>query len=229
MATEASATRRTREEIKETIHQAAIAEFALHGLRGATTQAIAERAGLSKAQLHYYIDSKEALYAELLQHVVDEWSRDSFSDADGDPAEVIAAYVRKKLAFSFEQPALSKMFANELISGGEVLRTMLSRPRSRAAQAIDTLQQWIAQGRLRPLDPLLLMMHIWAVTQHYADFDVQVRHMLRLRPGEPLDREHISGEVVAFVLHGCGLAPVRRATTRRAAARQPAGRAAAGK
>lgn len=226
MATEANPTRRTREEIKESIRQAAIAEFALHGLRGATTQAIAERAGLSKAQLHYYIESKEALYAELLQHVVDEWSRDSLSDADGEPAEAIAAYVRKKLAFSFAQPALSKMFANELISGGEVLRTMLSRPRSRAGQAVEKLQQWIAEGRLRPLDPLLLMMHIWSLTQHYADFDVQVRYMLRLRPGEPLDREHIAEEVVAFVLHGCGLAPVQRESGRRTPARQPAARAA---
>ena len=81
---------------------------------------------------------------------------------------------------------------------------------------------WIDQGRLRPLDPLLLMMNIWSLTQHYADFDVQVRYMLRLRPGEPLDREHIAEEVVAFVLHGCGLAPRRRASAQRTAARQPA-------
>lgn len=220
MATDTPTTRRTRDEIKETIRQAAIAEFALHGQRGATTQAIAERAGLSKAQLHYYIDSKEALYAELLQHVVDEWSRDSFSAEEDEPAEVIAAYVRKKLAFSFEHPELSKMFANELISGGEVLRAMMSRPRSRASQAVEILQGWIDQGRLRPLDPLLLMMNIWSLTQHYADFDVQVRYMLRLRAGEPLDREHITEEVVAFVLHGCGLAPAKRTAQR--AARQPA-------
>ncbi|MEJ7930524.1 TetR/AcrR family transcriptional regulator [Ramlibacter sp. AN1015] len=225
MAPEASTSRRSRDEIQEAIRQAGIAEFALHGLRGATTQAIAERAGLSKAQLHYYIDSKEALYAELLQHVVDEWSRDTFGDAGADPADVIAGYVRKKLDFSFDYPALSKLFANELISGGEVLRGMLSRPRSRAGQAVETLQQWIDQGRLRPLDPLLLMMHIWSVTQHYADFDVQVRYMLRLRAGEPLDRAHITAEVVSFVLHGCGLMPARRAGT----PRQPGLRGAAGK
>lgn len=224
MASQGTPARRSRDEIKETIREAAIAEFALHGLRGATTQAIAERAGLSKAQLHYYIDSKEALYAELLQHVTEEWSRDSFSDIKGEPAEVIEAYVRKKLAFSFEHPQLSKMFANELISGGEVLRTMLTRPRSRASQAVETLQRWIDEGRLRPLDPLLLLMHIWAVTQHYADFDVQVRFMLRLRAGEALNREHIAEEVVSFVLHGCGLAPAKHD-----AARQPGVRAATGK
>lgn len=207
MGIKAKPPRRTREEIKDVIRHAAIEEFAQHGLRGATTQAIAARAGLSKAQLHYYIESKEALYAELLQHVVAEWSRDTFSNPQGDPAEVLAVYVRRKLDFSFEHPALSKMFANELISGGDVLRSVLSPGRNRTADVVHVLRQWIDEGRLRPLDPLLLLMHIWAITQHYADFDVQVRYMQRLGADEPLNREHISEEAVAFVLYGCGLMP----------------------
>ena len=37
---------------------------------------------------------------------------------------------------------------------------------------------WIAEGRLAPIDPHHLIMMIWAMTQHYADFDVQVRAVL---------------------------------------------------
>ena len=207
MVNERKLAKRSRPEIQADIRQAAIQEFALHGLRGATTQSIAERAQLSKAQLHYYIESKEALYVELLQGVVDEWSRESFGQRDGDPAHVLASYVKRKLAFSFDQPLLSKMFANELISGAEVLRSILTQPRTRAGQAIQTLTQWIDEGRIRALDPWLFLMHIWAVTQHYADFDVQVRFMMRVRAGQPLDRARIVREVVAFVLHGCGLTP----------------------
>jgi TetR/AcrR family transcriptional regulator len=38
---------------------------------------------------------------------------------------------------------------------------------------------WIAEGRLAPLDPHHLIFSIWATTQHYADFDVQVRAILQ--------------------------------------------------
>ena len=207
MVNERKIAKRSRPEIQDAIRQAAIEEFALHGLRGATTQSIAERARLSKAQLHYYIESKETLYVELLQMVVSEWSRESFNERDGDPARVLASYVKRKLEFSFRQPLLSKMFANELISGAEVLHSILTQPRTRAGQAIQTLTRWIEEGKIRQLDPWLFLMHIWAVTQHYADFDVQVRFMMRLRAGEALDQARITREVVAFVLHGCGLSP----------------------
>lgn len=207
MVQELKKAKRSRMEVQDAIRLAAVTEFALHGLRGATTKSIAERAELSKAQLHYYIESKEALYIELLQLVVSEWSRESFQERDGDPAQMLASYVKRKLVFSFREPLLSKMFANELISGAKVLRSMLTDPRARANQVIDTLGKWIEDGKIRSLDPWLLLMHIWAVTQHYADFDVQVRFMMQVGTGQALDEARITREVVAFVLYGCGLVP----------------------
>ena len=63
-----------RERILGAIREAAIAEFSRHGFKGASTKAIAERAGLTKPQLHYYISSKEELYEELLYSVLNGWS-----------------------------------------------------------------------------------------------------------------------------------------------------------
>ena len=34
------------------------------------------------------------------------------------------------------------------------------------------------EGRIARLDPVHLIFSIWALTQHYADFDVQVRAVL---------------------------------------------------
>ena len=62
-----------RAELKEEIHQAAILEFSENGLRGASTQGIADRAGISKTKLHYYISSKEELYQEVLKKIVGTW------------------------------------------------------------------------------------------------------------------------------------------------------------
>jgi len=40
------------------------------------------------------------------------------------------------------------------------------------------IQTWIDKGKIAPLDPVHLIFSIWATTQHYADFDVQVRGIL---------------------------------------------------
>eukprot|EP01036_Dinobryon_divergens_P051354 gene51354-68735_t len=40
---------------------------------GATMGEIAERAGLPKANLHYYFGSKQALYAAVLHHTLASW------------------------------------------------------------------------------------------------------------------------------------------------------------
>ena len=37
---------------------------------------------------------------------------------------------------------------------------------------------WVKAGRIAPVHPQHLMFSIWALTQHYADFDVQVRTVL---------------------------------------------------
>ena len=40
------------------------------------------------------------------------------------------------------------------------------------------IRGWIAAGRLAPVDPYHLIFSIWALTQHYSDFEVQVRLIL---------------------------------------------------
>ena len=37
------------------------------------------------------------------------------------------------------------------------------------------IQSWIDAGELAPVDPRHLIFSIWSTTQHYADFDAQVR------------------------------------------------------
>src|ERR671913_1733259 len=88
--------RENRERVMAAIHAAAIAEFSEKGLNGTSTQAIAERAGLTKPQLHYYIRGKEELYEELLMSVVSDW-KGMFDAGSNDPAQVLGDYIRSKL------------------------------------------------------------------------------------------------------------------------------------
>lgn len=104
------------------INQAAIEVFASEGLAGASTQAIADKAGLSKAQLHYYIDSKEALYRQILQDILTDWIVVfGFDDEALGPRKVLGDLIRRKMAFSFEHPLRSRIFTAEMLRGAPVL------------------------------------------------------------------------------------------------------------
>lgn len=56
-------------ESRQRILDAALSEFAVHGLAGARTESIAAAAGVNKALLYYYFDSKENLYLAALESI----------------------------------------------------------------------------------------------------------------------------------------------------------------
>jgi TetR/AcrR family transcriptional regulator len=162
------------------ILHAALDVFSAFGFRGATIDQIADKAGMSKPNLLYYFPSKEAIYVAVLEDTLDEWLRPlSELDAAGDPIAEIGRYIDAKLAMSRTRPEASKLFANEVLHGAPAIGNFLRGPMKELVdRKAAVIQGWIAEGRLAPVDPRHLIMMIWAVTQHYADFDVQVRAVL---------------------------------------------------
>jgi len=201
-----SRVRVAREKTLETIHAAAIAEFSEKGFQGATTQAIALRAGMKKTQLHYYIAGKEELYEELLHKVLSVWAEIiQFDDSLVEPEAVLRRYIRNKLEFSFQQPELSRIFTSEVLSGGHYLHKYWPEAIGNIISKETLINQWIEQGKLRPLDARLFIMNIWAITQYYADFAVQVNQMYRDISEDTANREHIIDEVTTLILRGCAV------------------------
>lgn len=190
------------------IYQAAIDVFAADGPQGATTQAIADKAGLSKAQLHYYIESKDALYAQVLQDIIDDWiGVFGFADEAFGARRVLSDLIRRKMLFSFEQPLRSRIFAAEMMRGAPVLRPMMAlQSKRRTDQAVAVIRNWMNQGQMGPVDPLLFLFHLWAVTQFYADHAAQVNFF---REGasldDPKEREYLIAQVTEFLLRGAGV------------------------
>lgn len=70
MAEAQSRTQAERSDVTRTrILDAALSEFSAHGLAGARTDQIAAAAGVNKALLYYYFESKEKLYVAALEMV----------------------------------------------------------------------------------------------------------------------------------------------------------------
>jgi TetR/AcrR family transcriptional regulator len=196
-----------RESAREQILAAAERVFARAGLQGATMAAIAEAAALPKANLHYHFGSKEDLYREALARTLHDWlvPMDGLA-AEADPRTALEAYIRAKMAMSAERPDASRVFANELLHGapvlGELMRTELRAMVRRKAAVIEG---WVAAGRMAPVDPVHLFFTIWAATQTYADFDVQVRAVLGRSKLGTRDHARATEHVASLLLRGCGL------------------------
>lgn len=176
------APRRTRiqQKNRETILDAALEVFSQQGFRGATLDQIADRAGLSKPNLLYYFPSKEAIHGQLLTDLLETWLQ-PLEDIDpaGDPLAEILRYVQRKLDMSRDMPRESRLFANEMLQGAPRIAETLNGPlKSLVDRKSEVLRGWMDQGRLAPLPPAHLLFSIWALTQHYADFDIQIRAVL---------------------------------------------------
>ena len=70
---------RIRIGMEAAILSAAEREFAERGFSGASILRIAERAGISRTNVHYYYQSKEELYRRVLTRIVEMWN-DSFPE-----------------------------------------------------------------------------------------------------------------------------------------------------
>lgn len=195
-----------RREIRELIHDAAIREFARNGLSGTSTQAIAESAGITKAQLHYYISSKEELYQDVLGGIVEQWKDIFFlSSSPGDPAQVITDYIDRKIRHALEYPDVSRLFGREMARGAPAMEGHWGELKNAVARASEVIQGWIDAGLMAPIDPLLFQINIWAVTQHYAEYEPQIRVLMGVEGAAPLDARRIIAEATALFLNRCGL------------------------
>ena len=146
----------------------------------ATQEQIAAAARLSKPNLLYYFPSKEAVYLALLGLLLEDWLKPLRAiDPGGEPIEEMLAYIRAKLALSRSHARESRLFAGEVLTGAQHIGAVLQGPlRALVDDKAALIGAWMAAGRLAPSDPHHLIFSIWALTQHYADFDVQVRAVL---------------------------------------------------
>ena len=171
---------RIQREKREIILDAALDVFSTQGFRGATIDEIAEAAGMSKPNLLYYYRSKEEIHRTLLMRLLDTWLaplRDM--SAEGDPVKELRGYIRSKIEMARDYPRESRLFANEILQGApRILEMLAGELKPLVDEKAKVLRQWMREGKLAKVDPYHLIFALWATTQHYADFDVQVRTVL---------------------------------------------------
>lgn len=88
-------------------------------------------------------------------------------------------YVLRKLDMAREFPRESRLFANEIVQGApNIMDKIDGELKELVDEKTAVISGWIEDRRIRPVDPYHLIFSIWATTQHYADFDAQIRAIL---------------------------------------------------
>ncbi|GGE45837.1 TetR family transcriptional regulator C-terminal domain-containing protein [Actibacterium pelagium] len=171
---------RIQSKNRKAILNAGLEVFSQHGFRGSTLEQIAQTTGMSKPNLLYYFPSKEAIHVALLTELMDIWLAPLIEmDPEGEPIDEILKYVRRKLKMSRDMPRESRLFANEVMQGAPRMEgELMGDLKKQFVEKSIVIQGWIDSGRIAKVHPHHLIFSIWALTQHYADFDAQVHFMI---------------------------------------------------
>lgn len=175
---------RIQQRNRAVILEAALNVFSQHGYRGATLDQIATEAGLSKPNILYYFDGKEAIHITLLNQLMETWLYPLRQmEAGGDPLSELLGYITRKLEMARDLPRESRLFANEILQGAPRMGPHLqSSLKPLFDEKCALIQNWMDTGQLARTDPRHLIFSIWATTQHYADFDAQVQVLMDGQP-----------------------------------------------
>lgn len=182
----------TREDVRERILLSAEKLFAERGFNGVSVQEITEMAGVNKAMVYYYFQSKLSLYRELLK-VGLESLKDALDLAM--QQTTVEQRLRTFLTNYYEavaaRPQLARLVYREVLGYG--LQCEPDLP-GQLGTHIKRLQEIIGEGQrlgeLKPLDAMLTAYSLFGmsnifVTAHIAgskslDVPVTVDHIVQL-------------------------------------------------
>jgi TetR/AcrR family transcriptional regulator len=201
-----SVTRRSRAVAAKrgAIMAAALEFFSLYGFHGTRLEQVAERADVSKTNLFYYFPSKEDLYIAVLKGLLDIWLAPLKAlQSDQHPLEAIREYIRLKLCVSRDHPQASRLFCLEMVQGAPLLKQELGGSlKTLVEDKSDVIRGWIKDELIAPIDPMQLIFMLWATTQHYADFGVQVEAITGKTLSDPVFFEQTVESVQHIITEG---------------------------
>jgi TetR/AcrR family transcriptional regulator len=154
------------------LFNAAVREFATHGLAGARTDAIAKAAGVNIALLFYYYSNKERLYAAVMEEVFAQWSQALRKPlgSKGSPRQRILTFVETFYDFVAASVWRPRLVQQELMRSTHpvaIRKLLKTYVRPIHTKFMKTLRDGIADGSFRELDVENFYYSTTAIITHY--------------------------------------------------------------
>ena len=145
------------------------------------------RAGVPKANLHYYFPTKEALYRAVIERVLTAWldAASSFDASEDAARGAVGLYRRQDGPRPRDAARLAHLVGRDHARRADHpgLPRHDAQPNG-SPSARRAVRRWIAAGKLKPIEPKVLFYMIWATTQQYAN---AAHEIATLNGGQPLD------------------------------------------
>ena len=154
---------------EQLILEAAETEFLEKGYKNAATTAIAKRAGVTHAMLHYYFRTKENLFQKVFREKV-RLLGDSFYQQVSDDRpfeEIIRKFIEFHFDFVRQNPKLLNFVYNEVIISKENRSFLLDQLRPKMFAVLNQIDKLlsteVSKGKIRPVKIFDLLVNIMAM------------------------------------------------------------------
>lgn len=168
----APAPRRLTDRKRLDILRAAIDEFRANGFEATSMDRIAATAGVSKRTVYNHFPSKEALFAEILLQLWQSSAAlvDPAYRADRPLREQLLELVRQKLRMLDDSNFvdLARVAIAETIHSPDRARDMVARLGEKEEGVTTWLRAALADGRLKPVDPVFAANQIQGLVKSFA-------------------------------------------------------------
>ncbi|BAT52496.1 transcriptional regulator, TetR family [Nostoc sp. NIES-3756] len=193
------------DEVKSEILTAAVTEFAQHGLGATSTEAIAHRAGVTKAMIHYYFKTKEGLYRAVLEYLFSDLTKQSQEEEllQIPPEQAVQRLIQNVLENAAKSPQIHAILTLEAIQNqGKYYKEIeVGTLAYRTLSLI--LERGVQTGAFRLLHPQHTAINIMGSCLFYFVGQGNLQHLFPDWSMDDLDtkEKHIQ-EAIAFIMAG---------------------------
>ena len=148
---------KTETNNEQLILEAAEAEFLEKGYSNTKTTAIAKRAGVTHAMLHYYFRTKEKLFQKVFQNKVRLVGDSFYQDVNENLSfeETIRKFIESHFDFISRNPKLLNFVYNEVVINKENRRFLLDQIHSKVGDVMRSVDKLLSaeilKGTVRPV------------------------------------------------------------------------------
>ena len=192
------------EATRRALLDAAAHEFAAHGFEGASTRAIATRAGTHQPQINYHFESKDELWRATVDHVFDRLDAaleaqlpDGLSRTEVSTRAGFAALIRAIVRAVADLPELNRIMVQEATADSDRLAWIVDRhTRARYHLLTDAWRDLRRAGVVADIDETVLYYSlIGAASLAY----VNAPEARRLLGDDPIDGDFVDAHADALV------------------------------
>lgn len=195
---------------REALLDAALQEFAAHGFDGASTRAIAARAGTHQPQINYHFESKDALWRAAVDHLFERLDallaeHELPAPRPRSPRAAFAARVRAFVHAAAALPELNRMMVQEATVDSDRLAWIVDRHlRAHFEATTSAWSELRVSGDVPDIDPTIVYYSILGAASLVYVNAPEARRLGR----DPLTTAFADAHAAALVLMLLGPEPI---------------------